>query len=739
MEIPDAENANSGATKARRRTHGNPFGHLSPTLPETLYSIAFSLFLLFFVIWGASVYWDSGVPPPMAGLLPAAKAAGRGSTFAISLLYLSTLRTTQTALRKLLADNTRMNDFLAAAVPFHDLMPRFHAALGCVAFTLASVHTICHAADYVIMWGTEYWPKTSGFPVRFDGERSTLGLLITGAVLYGAFALLIIVPGIPYFYFRNLSSGDKDSAFARLRSLAKSLVPTHRLFIATHTIGFIIFTILIAIHAQNKGSSHVAIVFWILGLWSIADLLLRYLPAPNATNLSPIEPTLTYSENGKPVGALLTLPRPEGYTFEAGQYALLRASFHPIWPNSHPFSIASSSADPEKISFVIGKAEGWTARLFSALEGSTRPKFTITRPQGAPAQDHGTFDSLLLVGTGVGCTAMTGVFSSLVARDFAKPEKDLKRKGTGASAASFTSNHSNSSHKISSFVPPSIIGVNATLIAFTIQLTGALMLLLASLTPIRSESAALAILALDILICFTVAILGLLRVVWFASVLQAGGWRHSRSELFALLSVDSFILLLAILQLVFDALGIKDITDPASDMPFVYPALSILGFLSTAIGLARIWVYLHLHSPHGWGSPKVVRMVLSSTGHMEAVDRLLSGIGDKSPDSNGLDWGATLRVRGSGTAWKPEDLLHPGIQRTEVRWRSEDWESMIRLLFNRMHTDHLHEDRAVFFGVFYCGNQKSVRDALAEGMERVQEEHFEECERCFGRVMVETF
>ncbi|KAI9005147.1 hypothetical protein DFJ74DRAFT_692999 [Hyaloraphidium curvatum] len=813
-------------------------------------AVAFFLFLAFFVVWGASLFWNADLPYPMNGLLPAAKAAGRGMTFTLSLLYLTTLRSTQTALRGLLHRNWEVTDWLVGAIPFHALMPHFHATLGVVAFVLAVVHTVCgclvsrvgslallfsnptrptgHAADYVIFWGTQYWPVTWYFSVGFAGNRGTFWLLVTGSILFGVFTLLIIVPGVSFYYLRALQvPEDKESRLAKVVTFLKKLVPSHLFFINTHWLGFFLFTVFISIHAQNRGVSDVAVVFWVLGLWSFVDLVVRYLPAPGGGDLQPVKPTAAYYDGGKATGVLLSLPRSPEYAFVAGQYALVRTSFFSdahrgTWRRflrffegreSHPFSIASPSTDEHRIAFIIGRADGWTRRVFDALDrsqggGESKSKdllqpgealldgaedverahtagnlrFTITRPQGAPAQDHRSFDAVLLVGTGVGCTAMMSVFASLVTT-VPMPKVELPEMDGGEEHAKGSRNDPNNATKYSTKssgsiaidthcgVPAWVVGATTTLLVFALQLFGALLVTLAAIVEVEARTSVMVVLSLDLVVAVTVFSITVLRVIWFATVLlHPDAWRLARRSLTVLFIVDLFSLVLAGIMTAFDVMGIIDESRPPLDeFPWIYEALAVVGFLSVAASLVRIWTYLHLHSPHSHNQdpPALLRMVLSSTAHMPALEALLGDILAVGPgvvasaaaDAEGpvrnsdADWGAVLKVAAppgdKAAASAPYDVgtfLQRGVRRhAGKRFEAGHFRGMIAAMMQRMHERHADEDRAVFMGVFYCGNQAAVREALAKGMEEVQKEHFEGrdgrpgCQKCFGRVLVETF
>jgi len=718
----------------------NPFGHGNPELPARILTLAYWLILVFFMIWGASLYWAvPDLPAAMRVFLPIAKGAGRGMTWTLCLLYISTLRSTQTAVRRLLKHHPDVMGWIAGAIPFHDIMPSMHAALGVVCFILALIHALVHCLDYIFFWGSPFWPITWNFSVGFDGMRGTGWLLITGCVLFLVFTSMLFVPGVGQHYCRNIPKDGKWKAF-------RKLTPSYSVFINLHWAGFALFTVFMSIHAQNQAYSDVTIMYWVLSVWTIIDLLFRYLPA--GQNLVPIS-SKTYYDNGKPMGTLITLPRPPNYSFEAGQYALLRSNYFAEQETgvnkcmkqveareSHPFSIASPETDTSTISFIIGKAQGWTSRIFDAVDNQNLEgnpvTFTITRPQGAPAQDHKMYDAVLLVGTGVGCTAMMSVFHSLITTPHA------------VDAVEEPASSPEPRHGGKSWAPSWAIGVQATVITFVMQLAAALMVILALIVPNSTDLSDLVILGIDTVINGVVIVIIVLRVLWFASELQNDTWTEAKGAMRTLLMMDALLLLIGLATLSLDAYGLSA-NDQAHELmeTWVAPATIALTALSIVTILVRIWIYLYYHSPRSYGGqfPKIARMVLSSSSHMDACEALLGSVLDTKPETN-LDWGALLKVSGSGK--QPYDVTtfgNIGVTRHDgARFKDADFVEMIRILVNKLHGRHTSVERPYFLGVFYCGNQPSVKEALIRGAEQVQVEHLASgCNKCYARVLCEQF
>ncbi|XP_044962624.1 respiratory burst oxidase homolog protein B-like [Hordeum vulgare subsp. vulgare] len=137
----------------------------------------------------------------------------------------------------------------------------------------------------------------------------------------------------------------------------------------------------------------------------------------------------------------LRLSKPEGFTYKSGQYIFVKcpdvSRFE--W---HPFSITSAPED-DHISVHIKAMGDWTKKLrktfFEASEALTEDKTEIRRleyehgdampaprdglkyptvlidgPYGAPAQDYKQYDTLLLVGLGIGATPMISIIKDII-------------------------------------------------------------------------------------------------------------------------------------------------------------------------------------------------------------------------------------------------------------------------------------------------------------------------------------
>ncbi|VAH19959.1 unnamed protein product [Triticum turgidum subsp. durum] len=137
----------------------------------------------------------------------------------------------------------------------------------------------------------------------------------------------------------------------------------------------------------------------------------------------------------------LHLSKPQGFRYKSGQYIFVKcpdiSSFE--W---HPFSITSAPED-DYVSVHIKAMGDWTKDLkdaFKVCESSTEekkteilrveydhdkamptlgdrkkyPKVLIDGPYGAPAQDYKQYDTLLLVGLGIGATPMISIIKDII-------------------------------------------------------------------------------------------------------------------------------------------------------------------------------------------------------------------------------------------------------------------------------------------------------------------------------------
>jgi respiratory burst oxidase len=131
----------------------------------------------------------------------------------------------------------------------------------------------------------------------------------------------------------------------------------------------------------------------------------------------------------------LHMSKPQGFKYKSGQYMFVNCSaVSPFeW---HPFSITSAPGD-DYLSVHIRTLGDWTRQLktvFSevcqppaagksgllraecTLEGGRPrfPKVLIDGPYGAPAQDYKKYDTVLLVGLGIGATPMISIVKDII-------------------------------------------------------------------------------------------------------------------------------------------------------------------------------------------------------------------------------------------------------------------------------------------------------------------------------------
>jgi predicted ferric reductase len=107
---------------------------------------------------------------------------------------------------------------------------------------------------------------------------------------------------------------------------------------------------------------------------------------------------------------------PHGFQFEAGQFAWLQARRSPFSMTYHPFSISSSAARPERISFTIKLHEGFTREIAELEVGDF---VYLDGPFGAfVLPDEGP---LVVIGAGVGVTPLLSMLETLADQGSQRP------------------------------------------------------------------------------------------------------------------------------------------------------------------------------------------------------------------------------------------------------------------------------------------------------------------------------
>eukprot|EP01134_Creolimax_fragrantissima_P004739 CFRG4739T1 len=124
-----------------------------------------------------------------------------------------------------------------------------------------------------------------------------------------------------------------------------------------------------------------------------------------------------------PKTIILTVQKPQGFGFRAGQYLFLNVPAISKL-EMHPFSIGSTNEDRYIKLFVTVYEDGWTGKLWRHLHDmATVPEKMTNKPQndiiimgpyGAPLQDVSVFDHVMLVCSGSGIVPMLSQLQQII-------------------------------------------------------------------------------------------------------------------------------------------------------------------------------------------------------------------------------------------------------------------------------------------------------------------------------------
>lgn len=109
---------------------------------------------------------------------------------------------------------------------------------------------------------------------------------------------------------------------------------------------------------------------------------------------------------------------PEGFTFEAGQYAWIHTGAHPFALNYHPFSFSSSAEQRDRVEFTIKTEHGFTTTIHDLTPGRT---VYLDGPWGQLCMDRHEGPGFVFVAAGVGVTPMLSMLATMADRDDQRP------------------------------------------------------------------------------------------------------------------------------------------------------------------------------------------------------------------------------------------------------------------------------------------------------------------------------
>ena len=111
---------------------------------------------------------------------------------------------------------------------------------------------------------------------------------------------------------------------------------------------------------------------------------------------------------------LILKPQPEKLIFEysPGQFAYLKIKSDTFLYESHPFTIASSSTDKEKLAFYVKGIGDWTKKL-SNLPTETEAEIIGPFGKFSPFLFNGKTEKLIFIAGGIGITPFIGLIRSL--------------------------------------------------------------------------------------------------------------------------------------------------------------------------------------------------------------------------------------------------------------------------------------------------------------------------------------
>jgi predicted ferric reductase len=284
-----------------------------------------------------------------------ARGFGQCLNFDCALIALPMLRHTLTAVRR---------SRLGAIVPVDDAV-RFHAIVGEVIFGFGLLHGAAHVGNFV----------ASATSPRTWATATGLAALAVLTVMWAC-------------------SRDVVRRSQRFE-----------LFHFTH-IGYVAFVALLLLHAPS---------YW---MWATAPWLGYAGERLFRARRRGVECELLAAEVLPSSVTKLTLARPEGFQYAAGDYAFLSvpALAHFEW---HPFTLTSAPEDPDRLTMHVRGVGNWTSALRARAPELTAKRPAVAHldgPYGSASRDLLQVEHAIAIAGGIGVTPFASVLQSLLLR-----------------------------------------------------------------------------------------------------------------------------------------------------------------------------------------------------------------------------------------------------------------------------------------------------------------------------------
>ncbi|GJN34843.1 hypothetical protein PR202_gb23542 [Eleusine coracana subsp. coracana] len=355
-----------------------------------------------------------------------AKGGAETTKFNMALILLPVCRNTITWLRSRFPR-------LAAAVPFNDNI-NFHKVVAAGVAVGVGLHAVSHlTCDFPRLLHASdaaYEPMKAYFGARRVPDywwfvKGVEG--VTGVVMVVLMAVAYTLAH-PWFRRGKLSEGNPLRRLSGFNMFWYS----HHLFVIVY-IAFVVHGVCLYINRTWYKQTTWMYLGIPLLLYS-GERILRALRSHGLTTVR-IEKVALYPGNV----IAIHMSKPPGFKYKSGQYIYVNCGeVSPFeW---HPFTITSAPGD-DYLSMHIRCRGDWTSSfraLFSQVcrppaagqSGLLRadftiptsttnhhhrlPKLLIDGPYGAPAQDYGKYDVLLLIGLGIGATPLISIVKDVL-------------------------------------------------------------------------------------------------------------------------------------------------------------------------------------------------------------------------------------------------------------------------------------------------------------------------------------